>query len=239
MDTCGGLNYLLSQYQNTGQDRDKVLTALNKLACRININNPCVENPSNKTLKMPDDFKINHSGKNLLTIRLDDGQTVITDRDFLTERVDYFKAMLSGSFKEAEQDSIRLRNVSYEALNFLLFLLISSNRIREPILLEIDLDVVLEVIILTDSYLLETLTEWLTSCVECYMINVNSASQIYKWSVESGTNFLRVETIAFLLTGKMYDAERYRLCENIMENGLISQLCTDFQELIFRYLKMR
>lgn len=239
MDTSGGLNFLLSHYQVNIHDRTQVLSALNQLACRININNPCSEKSSSKRLKIPDNFEVKHSGKNLLTIKLDDGRTLIADRDFLIDKVDYFKAMLSGSFKEAEEDSIRIRNVSYDALHFLLFLLTSNNRSKEPILLEIDLNTVLEVIILTDSYLLEKLTEWLTSCVECYMINVNSASQIYKWSVESGTNFLRVETIAYLLTGKMHDRERHGLCESILECGFANQLCSDFQELLIRYLKMR
>lgn len=240
MDTCGGLNFLISQYQTNLQDRTKILTALNKLACRININNPCIENSPNKKLKIPNDFKINHS-KNIITIKLDDGQIVIADRDFLIDKVDYFKAMLSGSFKEADQDCVRLRNVSYNALNFLLFLLIHSNnkQNKEPTFLDIDLATVLEVIKLTDSYLLENLTEWLTSCVECYMINKDSASQIYKWSIESGTNFLRIETIAYLLTGKMYDRERYRLCESILDCGFAEQLSADFQELIDRYLKIR
>lgn len=238
MDTYGGLNYLLSHYQSNVEDQLRILTSLHKLSCQIKINNPCLENSTNKSLKIPENFTISHSNENQLTIKLDDGQTVITDREFLIEKVDYFKAMLSGNFKEADEESIRLRNVSYNALRFLLFLL-TSNKTREPIYLDIDMTTVLEVIILTDSYLLENLTEWLTSCVECYMINVDSAHQIYKWSVESGTDFLRVETIAFLLTGVMSDKDRFRLCESILEDGLVSQLCSDFYELIIRYLKMR
>lgn len=239
MDKCGGLKLLLAQFVNDSENRCKVLSSLHKLACSIEINNPCVKRPLNSSLEYNDGTKMECIGKTILTIKLDDGQQVEADRDFLVDHVGYFKAMLTGSFKEAEQDCITLSNVSYEALNYLLFLLGLDVKNMEPRPLKINLNTLLEVITLTDSYLLENLMEWLTSCIEYYMINVESASQIYKWSIESNTNILRIETAAFLLTAKINDLERYQLCESILENQLCDQLYIDFQNLISRFLKLK
>lgn len=239
MDKYGGLQLLLNEFINDSKERCRTLSSLSKLACRININNPCAEKMPESSLNFSGTYNFDPAGRNVIAIKLDDGQVVETDRDFLVDNVDYFKAMLCGSFKEADQDSVTLTNVSYNALICLLFLLTVDIKELQPCPLKIDLMVLLEVIVLTDSYLLQNLTEWLTTCIEYYMINVSSASQIYKWSVESGTNILRVETVAYLLTGKMKDIERYYLCEKILENHLSNQLHDDLENLIWRYLKLR
>lgn len=238
MDSCGGLSFLLTQFLQDPNQRCRIVGALNKLSCSVHVNNPSLETMPNKILKL-DRYRCDSNCRNIITIILDDGNSLIADKDFLITHVEYFKAMLSGSFREAEQDNIRLKNVSFEALNCLLYLLEKDIKNIRSCPLDIDLHVILELITLTDSYLLENLNQWLINCVECYMLNVDTVSDIYKWSIESGTSFLRVESVAYLLTGKMSDNERFLICEKIIDSELINHLHEDFEKIIFRFLKMR
>lgn len=239
METWSGLNMLINVFVENPELRYKTCTALSKLACNIHIDNPVVKYFTKKISPLTDRYEFNPAGKNIVTIQLDDGSTVTTDRDFLIERADYFKVMLTGAFKESNEEVIRLTNVSNHALQCLFNLLKEEYQKMEPQKLNINLITILEVIVLTDIYLMDGLTDWLTRCVEQYSLKVNTACDIYNWSIGSGTNFLRVETIAFVLTAKMKDRKRHQLFENIIECGLLEELKDDVQRLISRYLKIR
>lgn len=54
--------------------------------------------------------------KRLITLRLDSGKTVICCQDVLVNGSDYFRAMLSGSFRESDANCVDLPGVDYQAL---------------------------------------------------------------------------------------------------------------------------
>ncbi|GLV45894.1 hypothetical protein CBL_11691 [Carabus blaptoides fortunei] len=239
MDTWSGLNLLIHLCVTNAELRYQTCAALNKLACSIHIDNPVMKYCSKKISTLTDRYEFNPAGKNIVTIQLDDGSTVTTDRDFLIERADYFKVMLTGAFKESNEEVIRLTNVSNHALQCLFNLLKDEYEKKDPQQLNVNLITILEVIVLTDIYLMDGLTDWLTRCVEQYLLKVDTACDIYNWSIMSGTNFLRVETVAFVLTAKMKDCERHELFESIVECGLLDEIKDDVYRLISRYLKIR
>lgn len=239
MDRLNGLNTLIVSFADNSEHRFDISVSLNKLSRLIQINSPLVNIFPKNLYNLGNIYEFNSEGKQIVTIELDDGSSLDVDRDFLIEKVDYFKMMLTGSFCESNQEVIRLKNVSNEALQCLLNLLKIDYQKMVPPPLNVNLFTLLEVLALTDLYLLEKLTDWLSTCVLNYFLKIETASEIYNWSITSGTNFLRVETVVFLLTAKMKDSERFNLLESIIEYGFINEIKDDIFRLISRYLTIR
>lgn len=239
METYDGLNMLLANFEENPATRYAISVSLNKLSRAIHLNGPMIRFFPNKPYRFEKKYVCDSSSSDIVTIKLDDGSSIDVDREFLIEQTHYFKVMLTGSFSESNQEVITLKNVSNEALQCLLNLLKVDLQTILPQPLNVNLITVLEVLVLTDLYLLEKLTDWLTTCVMEYYLTAETASDIYNWSITSGTNLLRVETVAFILTFKMKDRERYKLLDNIVEFGLINEIKDDVHSLISRYLKIR
>lgn len=239
MDQLNGLNTLITSFAENSERRFDISASLNKLSRLIQINSPIVNIFSEKSYNLGQRYEFDPEGTQIVTVELDDGSNLEVDRDFLIEKVDYFKMMLTGSFCESSQEVIRLKNVSNEALQCLLNLLKMDYQKMVPSPLNVNLLTLLEVLTLTDLYLLEKLTDWLSTCVVNFLLKIETASEIYNWSITSGTNILRVETVVFLLTAKMKDSERFNLLESIIEYGFINEIKDDIFKLISRYLTIR
>lgn len=238
MLNCGGLEILMKLLRGNTDLKNRSIKVLCAMASRkLEIANP--KDVSSAGLNRPkivaDKYKLAENCTHIVTFKLDDGTFLIADRDFLSEKSDFFNRLLNGDFKESSEDVISLHNVESKPLRCLLHLLKCVDK-SETIEIDLDLDTLLEVIVLSDRYLMVDLCVALTDCIEQFQISPQTVPVIYRWSLESGTNLLRVESIAFALVENIGDSERFIMFENLFGLGYSEQLVEDIQKLLVRYL---
>lgn len=113
---------------------------------------------------------------------LDDGAIVNANKSFLSIKSPMFEAMFRcGGFKEAYQKTIRLNDVSSECFKSFLLLL----ELYCDCLLPKKIDVLLELIMITDKYMLNELSEKISS-VMIDSISIDDCSAIFEWAKDTG-----------------------------------------------------
>lgn len=240
MVNCGGLSILMKLLLEKSDLQKKSM----KVLCAMALKTLRIKNPVDslgyqiKYTINPEHYKLPNDCANIVIFKLDDGTSIEADRDFLSERSDYFNKLLCGQFKESHQEEIVLHNVENKSLRCLLNLLYYDINKSEIVEMDLDLSTILDVIVLTDRYLLTDLCLLLTSCVEQFRISSETVPTIYQWSLESRTNLLRVESIAFALVSNIDDSERFTMFENLFNLGYSEQLVDDIQKLFERFLNM-
>ncbi|XP_050531990.1 uncharacterized protein LOC126900369 isoform X2 [Daktulosphaira vitifoliae] len=118
-----------------------------------------------------------------VTLALDDGTQVNANKSFLALKSPMFEAMFRcGGFKEAYQKTIRLNDVSSECFKSLIDLL----EVCCECVLPKDIAVLLELITVTDRYMLNELTEQINMMMMSVIMTLDNCSEIYKWSKETG-----------------------------------------------------
>lgn len=244
MLNCGGLEVLMKLLQeNDDQDNRRSLKVLVQMASHcLLINNP--KSFSAHNVGWPklaiDEYKLAETCNNVVSFRLDDGCLIPSDRDFLIKQSDFFKGLLDGHFKESEQAEVALAEVESNSLKCLLFIM-QAVELQKPsrnIEILLDLDTLLDLISLCDRYLLSDLCVILTDTVQQFHIAVDTVPSIYNWSMESGTNLLRIETVAFALVASVDDRERYAMIQKLFALGYKKQLLGDIDTLLRRYLSI-
>ncbi|KAJ8927879.1 hypothetical protein NQ314_019623 [Rhamnusium bicolor] len=237
MLNCGGLEILMKLLrEDTGLKKRSIKVLCAMASRKLEIANPKdLTTGLNRPKVIADKYKLNEDCANIVTFKLDDGTFLKADRDFLSEKSDFFSRLLKGDFKESTEDEIALHNVELKSLRCLLHLLECVDK-TESIEIDLDLDTLLDVIVLSDRYLMVDLCVSLTDCVEQFRISPETIPNIYRWSLESGTNLLRVESIAYALVANIMDAERFVMFENLFALGYSEQLVEDIQKLLVRYL---
>lgn len=239
MVSCGGLETLMKILQEKSELQRRSIKAVCVMALKkLRIKNPknSIEVSATEEVHVSGDYHPPESCQNVVTFKLDDGSFVAADRNFLSGKSDYFNTLLCGQFKESQETEIALRNVDEKTLKCLLNLL--NCNVDRSMLLKVDLDLatLLDVILLADKYLLVNLCSSLTESVEKFRITSRTVPRIYQWSVESGTNILRVETIAYALVANIGDNERFMMFKNLFDLGLSEQLVEDIHKLLERFL---
>ncbi|KAF2903462.1 hypothetical protein ILUMI_02724 [Ignelater luminosus] len=238
--TCGGLDVMIQLFRkSTGMQKGNI-SSLCVLATRIGIKNPVAafNETGGKYIDLPIDIQNYAVEQNCATVvrfKLDDGTCVEADREFLSERSDYFNRLLYGLFKESEENEIRLSNVSSKSLKLLLMLLQYDLNSTDVHKINVELDTLLDVIVLTDRYIMEDLCVCLTTSVQYFKLLSSTIPTIYQWSLESRTNILRVESIAYALVGCMNDNNRYDMFENLLQLGYVEQIADDLHQLLLRF----
>lgn len=241
MVNCGGLNVLMKLFLEKSELQKKTIKVLCAMALKkLGIKNPVDSSKSqNQSSLIADQYSLPENCVNTVVFKLDDGSSIEADRDFLSDKSDYFNKLLCGQFKESHQEEIVLHNVENKSFRCLLHLLHCNINKSEIVEVDLDLLTLLDVIVLTDRYLLTDLCLLLMSCVEQFRITSETVPVIYQWSLESGTNFLRVETIAFALVSNVVDSERFLMFQNLFDLGYSEQLVDDIQKLLERFLNMQ
>lgn len=239
MVSCGGLETLMKILQEKSELQRRSIKALCVMALKkLRIKNPknSVEVTTTEEVHISDYYTPSNDCKTVVTFKLDDGSLVAADRDFLSIKSDYFNTLLCGDFKESQEAEIALKNVDEKTFKCLLNLL--NCNVNRGLLLKVNLDLttLLDVILLADKYLLADLCSSLTESVEKFRITSRTVPRIYQWSVESGTNILRVETIAYALVANIGDNERFSMFRNLFDLGLSEQLVEDIHKLLERFL---
>ncbi|KAH0998876.1 uncharacterized protein LOC125502332 [Dendroctonus ponderosae] len=243
MLNCGGLDVLMKLLQeNDGQDNRRSLKVLVQMAHSVLINNP--KSLSVRTMGWPKlaigEYELAETCSNVVSFRLDDGCLIPSDRDFLVKQSDFFKGLLDGHFKESEQAEVALAEVESKSFKCLLFI-IQAIELQKPsknIEIVLDLDTLLDLISLCDRFLLSDLCLIITDTVQQFHIAVDTVPLIYNWSVESGTNLLRIESVAFALVASVDDRERYAMIQKLFALGYKKQLLGDIDTLLRRYLSI-
>lgn len=219
------------------------MTALAKLSTNVRIKDPkLLENRySGHVFVSYDPIIDGLAAEEIVTFELDDMSTVTANRTFLCQNSEVFNAMLKGCFKESIEESVKIKNVTKDALEYLLMLLncgLNDTKCHlEVFPLADKLETNLEVLLLADRFLLEKLKILLNSAILQFKMAPNTADKIYAWSLSDGMGFLCVESVAYILTGQMSATERSRAFRNILSLEYKEQWLDDVKSVIIRHLE--
>lgn len=118
----------------------------------------------------------------------DDGTLIGANKSFLSSKCPMFEAMFRcGGFKEANQNTIRLNDVSSEC--FMSFMTLLDEYC--DCLLPKNIFVLLELIVITDRYLIHELSEKI-SMVLADSISIDNCSVIYQWAKTRDDQFTKL-----------------------------------------------
>lgn len=236
---CGGLDILMQLLQQETTMKERTC----KVLCAMATKNLKIANPKNVALNLGKRMSISLSAYNvtgdcagIVTFKLDDGTSLEADREFLCEKSDFFSRLLNGHFKESNQDEISLHNVELKSLECLLQLLKSVDKAAD-VEVKIDLETLLDVILLCDRYLMSDLCGCLVNSVEKFRISRKTVPVIYRWSLESGTNLLRIESVAYALVADLSVNQRLKMFEELFSLGYPTELLEDMHKLLAGYLR--
>lgn len=236
MLNCGGLEILMKLLQEETQQQKTSIQTLCVLASKkLKIHNPKNVQFTTKAPVMPTDCDSNQL-EEIVTFTLDDSSTLEAKRNLLSQNSDYFRTLLNGSFKESTQDIIELPNVTNKSLAFLLRIIQHGFGNDNASIHDVDLNTLLDVITLCDRFLMPNLCLYLIEYVQKSRLLSDAVPIIYNWSLESKTNFLRVECIAFSLVANIIDSERFEMFKSLFELGYNEKLVDDIKKLLVRYL---
>lgn len=239
---CSALNLLFSIIAESKENIQDCVTALVKLATNVHIKDPkTLENRfKDRILVGYDPILDNLSSDDIVTFELDDSSTVQANKIFLCQNSDFFTAMLMGCFKESVEKCVRLKKVTKPALEYLLTLLhCGLNNYKSDVSIfpmAGNLETNLEVLLLADRFLFDKLKGLLISAILQFELRPDTADKIYVWSLSDGMGFLCVESVAYLLTGKMCETERTRSFRNILGLEYKEQWLDDIKSMVVRQL---
>ncbi|CAG9102705.1 unnamed protein product [Plutella xylostella] len=239
---CNALNLLFELISESQEELQGCVVALSKLATNVHIKDPkSLEHRFKDHISVSyDPILDNLSAEEIVTFELDDSSTVRANKVFLCQNSEVFSAMLMGCFKESVESCVRIRNITKSALEYLLTLLhLGLNNAKSDVLifpLADKLETNLEVLLLSDRYLFDKLKELLSSAILQFLLTPDSADKIYIWSLSEGMGFLCVESVAYIITGKMCDAERTRSFTSILNMEYKEQWLDDIKSMILRQL---
>lgn len=223
-------------FQNNAKLHKQCVRGLCEIASRqLKIRGPIEKQLKSPRIYIVKPYALTSSCSNVVTFKLDDGTNISANRDFLSEKCDYFNRLLSGDFKESQESEIKLPNVDKESFNLLL------NMLEEDVNLglykfNLELNVILDVISLADKFMLMDLSTFLAKCVE-QTLTPKTVAEIYRWSIESGTNLLRIESVAFALVGEVTRNERYLMFQRLFNLGYSKYLVEDISNLLTSFLR--
>lgn len=240
---CRALNLLFTAVAEDTADINHYVTAIGKIASNIRIKDPkALENKfSDHVIVSYDPILDNLSKDEIVVFELDDLSTVSANKVFLCQNSDVFSAMLMGCFKESIEECVRIKNVTKQGLEYLFTLLHlglndSKNDVQVFPMAE-KLETNLEVLLLADRFLFDKLKELLNSAILQFQLTPETADKIYVWSLSEGMGFLCVEAVAYLLTGRMSEAERMRSFKAILNLEYKEQWLDDVKSIIVRQLE--
>lgn len=155
-----------------------------------------------------------------VTLALDDGTLINTNKSFLSLKSPMFEAMFRcGSFKEAYQNTIHLNDVSLECFKSLLDLL----EFYCDCLLPKNINVLLELIMITDKYMLSELSEKIYT-VMINSISIDNCKVIYEWTKETNyqlqnTSNVSLDVVKYLFSSNSRFPDRVKAIKKISKSN--------------------
>lgn len=168
-----------------------------------------------------------------VTLVLDDGTLINANKSFLSLKSPMFEAMFRcGGFKEAYENTIRLNDVSSECFKSLLLLLEEYCEC----LLPTNINVFLELIVITDKYMLNELFEKICAVSMKYM-SVENCSRIYEWIKETGCQFkigpsADIDVIKYLFSSNSRFPDRVEAIKNISRSNYGQYFIDDLSAIL-------
>lgn len=237
---CGGLDVLMKLLQKNDDlgDRRSLKVLVQMASNCLLIDNPTKSCKISRNKLTADKYEMSDTCQTVVAFELDDGTIIKADRDFLVGQSEFFAGLLDGHFKESGQSLISLSNVDPKTFRCLLHLLHTKTSNTSLQDVDLDLDTLLDVIVMCDRYLLTDLCVSLTDSVQQFRIATETVPMIYNWSIESGTNLLRVESVAFALVASVGERERFEMFRKLFDLGYKERLVEDIEKLLKRYLSL-
>lgn len=193
--------------------------AVGALMALFKTSNITYPNPEIKQCKDKDCHKKIVKKETTVTFTLDDGTLINTNKSFLSLKSPMFEAMFRcGGFKEAYQKTIRLNDVSSDCIKSFLCIL----DVYCDCLLPKNINVLLELIMITDKYMLHELSEKIYTLM-INSISVDNCHIIYEWVKEIGFQ-LKVESdvsqdvVKYLFTSNSRFPDRVEAIKNISQS---------------------
>ncbi|CAG9770667.1 unnamed protein product [Ceutorhynchus assimilis] len=235
-----GLDVLMKLFQeNNEQNNRRCIKVLNKIASnQLLVNTRKFSKRPNWPKLTPNSYKLPVNCEAVMTLKFDNGALIKADRDFLVTISPFFDTMLNGNFMESGQSEIHLSEVEPKNFSYMLYLL--KNMDNTEVEVDLDLETLLDVIMLSDRYLIKDLCLFLTASVEQFHISSDTVPIIYKWSIEFGASAadsLRLQCVAYALMATDVDqCERYALFQSLFNLGYTERFVRDIESLLTSYL---
>ncbi|XP_044756616.1 uncharacterized protein LOC123315105 [Coccinella septempunctata] len=216
--------------------REKCLEVLCVLEIKhLNMLSPCQRGLFKEKMFIGN-YELPEDCKNVVTFVLDDNSCLSADRDALCEKSYFFNTLLNGSFKESNEEYVKLKQTNYRSLKCLVYLLNCDLDMAEPKDIQLETHIILDIITLCHRYLLDELCLYLTICVKQFCLSAENIPIIYKWSLESNTNILRLETVTFALKEAANHCNKMSVFMKLFDLGFTELLVEDIEKLISSYI---
>lgn len=165
---------------------------------------------------------------NIVTFSLDDQSLVKADKYSLSDASEVFSSMLYGSFKESNEEVVRLRDVSQASLVLLLVYCKSYVGELELSIAKPDVIDVLDLLLISDRYLILDLNVKLKDYIKLKYFNAENLAQLIKWchmklDLNCGNEVedLYSDACAFLLSGQIQQQQRVLIFKSIIRERTV------------------
>lgn len=172
-----------------------------------------------------------------IIFRLDDDTIVPANKTSLCNNSPFFEAMLNGNFKESEQHEVKICDISEKCLHHFVKLI---DTYCECILPD-DVNVLLELISISDRYLVSKLMNNLLMYVMSYILNYKNCHLIYKWAKECKLPFgekISNDVLCYLFTSKMSCKQLRKAILSMMDcnhrNDFINDIIVMIKDALYR-----
>ena len=171
-----------------------------------------------------------------LTLVLDDKSTIAANRATLIAESPVFAAMLDGRFSEAEADSINIPFVGHMSLVLLLHYLYGCRWC--PIFADMPVSVLLEMVSLTDQYLLPDFNESVCHEIVQRCLLPDQVVEVYEKSLQSeypvhgAEESLSKCAVNHLLVGEMSLDKRASVYKALLSSGMNADFLDDLTKTL-------
>ncbi|XP_067005587.2 armadillo repeat-containing protein 5 [Anabrus simplex] len=168
-----------------------------------------------------------------LSLILDDGSKVSTNKNLLCLCSPVFDAMLQGSFMESSQQSVRLQHVSYSCVVHLLYIMRLG---RVPHCLPgLNLSTAMELLVTLDKFLVPGCDQ-LAELIIRQFLKPKTVSCMYQHMSEMGNliycNYIRTRTVEFILAAEITSKDRLNIFNELTETVYPHQALEDVFHLL-------
>lgn len=181
---------------------------------------------------IPDDYiaddKVLESDGEKIRFVLKDGE-VLFDKEILKQSSEVFNSMLSGDFRESNQNEIKFSDYSVESMKYFLQLVMAEqqDKLKQIAPRVSDMSIILNAYELSILYILNNIQKPLLNVIKT-VLNETNVLKIFDWSLRNINQDLLISAICFFLCGNMDGKTKLKL---FLEANR-SQFCIEWRNLI-------
>jgi len=182
-----------------------------------------------------------HKGDKNLSIKVDDGQVIQVNKNVLTGASGVFEAMLAGQFLESNQKEVKIQFTGFQALTSTIHYLYGCRWC--DYFKDLSPKVLLELVILTDKYLLTDFNESISHEIVRSCSKVDQVVEIYEASLHKEypvrgiqDDNLSLSAISFILVGefdeKVVKTGRAEIFNQLMKSKMAAEFLDDVNRIV-------